>query len=81
MKRGDRGNARQHLEHAIALSRERGAQSWELRATLTLAEAVEGTGDAEAVRSRLADIYSRFTEGFESIDLMTAAARLGTPRP
>jgi tetratricopeptide (TPR) repeat protein len=76
MKRGDDSAARQRLERSIDLARTRGAQSWELRSTLTLDDLASRTGDAAAIRARLADVYGRFTEGLGSLDLVVAASRL-----
>jgi tetratricopeptide (TPR) repeat protein len=75
-KRGHDDDARRNLERSIVLARTRGALSWELRSTLTLDELVSATRDAPAIRARLADVYGRFTEGFESFDLVEAASRL-----
>jgi predicted ATPase len=72
-------SARQEAEAcfhtAISIARQQGAKSLELRATVNLAQLWE-TRDKEAARQMLADIYSFFTEGFDSVDLLQAKALL-----
>jgi predicted ATPase/class 3 adenylate cyclase len=60
---------------AILVARQQGAKSLELRATVSLAQLWE-TRDKEAARQMLADIYSFFTEGFDSVDVLQAKALL-----
>jgi hypothetical protein len=57
---------------------------WELRATRNLAWLLEKRGDREVARAVLAEIYTWFTEGFDTLDLKEAEALLETlrdPRP
>ncbi|WP_225569998.1 AAA family ATPase [Pseudomonas sp. Y24-6] len=68
------------FEKAISVARQQGAKSLELRATVSLAQLWEA-GDKEAARQMLADIYSFFTEGFDSVDLLQAKALLDTWAP
>lgn len=63
------------FQKAISVARQQGAKSLELRATVSLAQLWE-TRDKEAARQMLADIYSFFTEGFDSVDLLQAKALL-----
>ncbi|MNY03279.1 hypothetical protein D3C86_1358910 [compost metagenome] len=63
------------FQKAISVARQQGAKSLELRATMSLAQLWE-TRDKEAARQVLADIYSFFTEGFDSVDLLQAKALL-----
>ncbi|WP_447792094.1 adenylate/guanylate cyclase domain-containing protein [Pseudomonas farris] len=65
---------------AISVARQQGAKSLELRATVSLAQLWE-TRDKEAARQMLADIYSFFTEGFDSVDLLQAKALLDAWAP
>ncbi|MNQ72677.1 hypothetical protein D3C85_873890 [compost metagenome] len=65
------------FQKAISVARQQGAKSLELRATMSLAQLWE-TRDKEAARQMLADIYSFFTEGFDSVDLLQAQALLDT---
>jgi predicted ATPase/DNA-binding winged helix-turn-helix (wHTH) protein len=59
---------------AIGLANSQGALFWELRAAVSLARAERGTGRADAARARLKAVYDRFTEGFDSADLIAARA-------
>ncbi|MNC41312.1 hypothetical protein D3C75_900710 [compost metagenome] len=70
-----RQEAQACFHKAISIARQQGAKSLELRATVSLAQLLE-TGDQEAARQMLANIYSFFTEGFDSVDLMQAKALL-----
>ncbi|MNP33719.1 hypothetical protein D3C76_1269770 [compost metagenome] len=63
------------FDKAISVARQQGAKSFELRATVNLAQLLE-TRDRGAARKMLADIYSFFTEGFDSVDLLQAKALL-----
>jgi hypothetical protein len=49
----------------------------ELRVTTSLAHLLDRTSDREEARAILADIYGRFTEGFDTADLKDAKALLG----
>jgi tetratricopeptide (TPR) repeat protein len=75
------------FEQALALAREKGALAWELRAAMSIVRLrtrlrAERQGEgcaaelAEA-RERLADVYGKFTEGFDFPDLQDAAALIG----
>jgi predicted ATPase len=68
------------FDKAISIARQQGAKSLELRATVSLAQLWE-TRDREAARRMLADIYSFFTEGFDSVDLLQAKALLDAWAP
>ncbi|WP_166359406.1 adenylate/guanylate cyclase domain-containing protein [Pseudomonas akapageensis] len=70
-----RQKAQACFHKAISIARQQGAKSLELRATVNLAQLWE-TQDKEAAREMLADIYSFFTEGFDSVDLLQAKALL-----
>ncbi len=61
---------------ALAIAREQSARSWELRAGLSLARLWHGCARTAEARDLLADIYSRFGEGFQTPDLREAAALL-----
>jgi serine/threonine protein kinase/tetratricopeptide (TPR) repeat protein len=76
LQRGDHAAAREHLEQAIATSRAQGARGWELRATLWLDELMARSGHEREGRERLAAIHATFDEGFQTPDLLAAAARL-----
>ena len=76
MQAGDDAAAIEQLERSIALSRVQGARSWELRSTMTLAELLARVGRPAEGRERLAEVYGRFDEGFETPDLVAARALL-----
>lgn len=57
---------------AMALAGRQSALSFELRAALELARLWTDRGEAEAARDLIAPIYSRFTEGFATPDLVLA---------
>ena len=64
------------FREAIALARRMGAKAWELRATMSLARLLDQQGHRDEARTMLADIYNRFTEGFDTVDLKEAKALL-----
>lgn len=53
-----------------------GARSWELRATINLADLWRRQGRGHDARERLAAIYGWFSEGFDTRDLRTARSLL-----
>jgi predicted ATPase len=57
---------------AIALAREQNALFWELRAALSFARMRIRQGRHDEGKRTLASVYDRFTEGFETIDLVEA---------
>lgn len=52
------------------------AKAWELRATMSLARLLASQGKRDEARTMLADIYTWFTEGFDTTDLKEAKALL-----
>ena len=58
------------------LPRQQKAKSLELRAVMSLARLYQNQGRAEEARGLLAQIYDRFTEGFDTRDLREAKALL-----
>jgi predicted ATPase len=64
------------LEAAITVSRQQGAKSLELRATMSLAQMLRNTVRRDEARAMLAEIYGWFTEGFDTADLKDAKALL-----
>jgi DNA-binding SARP family transcriptional activator len=64
------------LSKAIEVARGQQAKSWELRATTSLCRLLQDQGKQEEARRRLAEIYSWFTEGFDTPDLKEAKALL-----
>jgi predicted ATPase len=61
---------------AIAIAREQGAKSFELRAATSLAGLLAHQGRREEARALLAPIYGWFTEGFDTADLKEAKGLL-----
>ena len=64
------------LRQAIEVAHRQSAKWWELRATTSLARLLRDTDRPDAGRVILAEIYNRFTEGFDTPDLKDAKALL-----
>jgi predicted ATPase len=64
------------FQEAIALARRMGAKSFELRATMSLAQMLDRQGRRDEARTMLANIYNWFTEGFDTADLKDAKVLL-----
>jgi len=64
------------FNQAIKIAQQQQAKSWELRAAMSLARLYQNQGKKEEARGLLAEIYDRFTEGFETADLREAKAML-----
>jgi predicted ATPase len=52
------------------------AKSWELRAAMSMARLWRDQGKRDEARDLLAPVYGWFTEGFGTLDLKQAKARL-----
>src|SRR5262249_6968212 len=63
-------------DRALALAREQGARSLELRAATSLARLLRDQAKRAEPRALLAPIYEWFTEGFDTGDLIAAKALL-----
>lgn len=63
-------------QQARAIARQQQAQSWELRAAMSLARLWQQQGKRAEARDLLAPIYGWFTEGFDTADLQEAKALL-----
>ena len=70
----DEAAARYH--RALAIAREEGARSLELRAATSLARLWRDQGKRAEARDLLAPVYAWFTEGFDTQDLIDAKALL-----
>ena len=68
------GEAEACFHQAIAIARQRSTKSWELRATVSLARLWQQQGKRAEAHQMLAEIYSWFTEGFDTKDLQEAKA-------
>ena len=68
----DLSGAESRFLHSLELAGQQFALSWELRAAKSLAKLWAGQGRTGEARGVLAPVYARFTEGFESADLIAA---------
>jgi class 3 adenylate cyclase/tetratricopeptide (TPR) repeat protein len=75
-KQGQTELAEADLRQALALAREFGAKSLEMRTALSFARLFSNQGRREEARSMLAEIYSWFTDGFDTADLKDAKVLL-----
>jgi predicted ATPase/DNA-binding winged helix-turn-helix (wHTH) protein len=77
-KGGDRSEtaAEECFAGALDVARQQGALFWELRAALSLARLRGRQGRPDDAKQILAPVYDRFTEGFETADLLAARALL-----
>jgi predicted ATPase len=73
-------NAESGFQQALDVARRQGALSWELRAATSLARVWRERQRASEARKLLAPIYRRFSEGFETADLIAARALLDAVR-
>jgi ATP/maltotriose-dependent transcriptional regulator MalT len=70
--------AEKSLMTSINLARKQSSLGWELRSAILLFRLWTDQGRADAARDMLANIYGRYTEGFETADLRAARALLST---
>jgi predicted ATPase/DNA-binding winged helix-turn-helix (wHTH) protein len=75
----DLKSAEMYLERSIALARKKSVLSYELRAALQLAQIWIVNGEVQRARDLIGPIYSRFSEGFGTPDLIRAREMLNTP--
>jgi predicted ATPase len=68
--------AEDFFDKALHVAINQGAKSLELRAAMSLSRLLRRQGRMAEARQRLADVYSRFTEGFELPDLQKAQTLL-----
>jgi class 3 adenylate cyclase/predicted ATPase len=64
------------LRKAMAVAREHSALSWELRAAVDMAGLLDELGRGAEGKALVEVLYSRFDEGFDSVDLRAARAIL-----
>jgi predicted ATPase len=64
------------FQQALAIARQQQAQSWELRAAMSLARLWQQQGKRTEAHELLASICGWFTEGFDTVDLQEAKALL-----
>ena len=72
----DRDSAESDLQHAVALARERGVKSFELRAATSLARLWQRQDEHAKARAVLTPIHVWFSEGFDTADLRAATTLL-----
>jgi predicted ATPase len=68
--------ARASFAEALTVAKRQGARSWELKAALSMLRLEKQCGEPD--QTQLAEIYSSFTEGFETADLKRAREQLNT---
>ena len=73
---GDQQAAEADYRRAIEVSQRQQARSWELRAMMSFAGLKKIQGNPGEGRQMLESIYSVFTEGFDTADLVLAKALL-----
>ena len=73
---GDLVAAEERFREAIAIARKQSAKWWELRAKQVLARCCAKQGRRDEARTMLVEIYSWFTEGFDTADLKDAKVLL-----
>jgi predicted ATPase/class 3 adenylate cyclase len=69
--------AKQWFRDAIEIAHKQQAKSLELRAVMSMGRLLQQQGRKEEARKMLGEIYSWFTEGFDTADLKDAKALLG----
>jgi tetratricopeptide (TPR) repeat protein len=74
--RKDREGATTCLRESIAKAQTQHALSLELKSAMTLAGLFQKTGENAEARQCVANVYDRFTEGFDTADLKLARAMI-----
>jgi predicted ATPase len=70
--RSNAAAAEDHFSRSLDWARRQGTLSWELRTAISLARLHKEQRLIERARDLLAPVYARFTEGFGTVDLLTA---------
>jgi tetratricopeptide (TPR) repeat protein len=73
---GEYDNAEISIKKSLEVARRQCARSWELRAAIELAHLWRKQGRLDEARSVVTDVYSWFTEGFDTPDLIKAKTLL-----
>lgn len=60
------------FHQSIKIAQQQKAKSWELRAVMSLARLYQNQGKREEARDLLAQVYDKFTEGFDTVDVREA---------
>lgn len=74
----DQARAEKCFHTAIEIARRQQSKAWELRATVSLARLWQRQGSRNEARNALAAVYSTYTEGFTTPDLVHAKTLLET---
>ena len=77
---GAASGAEEHFQHALHWTRQQGILSMELRCATDLARLWHAQGRTTKARKLLGPVYRRFTEGFETADLIAAKVLLASGR-
>jgi predicted ATPase len=72
----DASRAEACFQQALDVARRQQAKSWELRAATSLSRLWQCQGKRDEARELLTEVYSWFTEGFDTADLQEAKALL-----
>ena len=64
------------FDQSIKIAQQQKAKSLELRAVMSVARLYQSLGKQERARRLLTEIYGRFTEGFDTLDLRESKALL-----
>lgn len=78
---GQKDEAEAALLESIAMARDIGALSWRLRAATDLAHLLRSRSRLDDARELLQPIFTAFTEGFTTGDLVDAASLIAAPSP
>jgi predicted ATPase len=68
--------AERSFRHAIEVAQKSGALSWELRAAVSLARMLAGVGKRDEARATVNSSLAKFSEGFDTFDLVQAKSLL-----
>ncbi len=71
--------AEEYFRRALEQARRQGALGWELRAATSLAGLLHDQAGSSDAKVMLQTIYNRFTEGFDTADLIAAKQLLDAP--
>jgi predicted ATPase/DNA-binding winged helix-turn-helix (wHTH) protein len=65
-----------YLRRSLDMARRQGALSWELRTSMSLGRLRHAQSRTREARELLRPVYSRFSEGFDTVDLQSARRHL-----
>jgi hypothetical protein len=77
---GSNDRARETFTRAISIAQTLGSKSLELRASTSLARLLLGEGRTEEAHATLQPVFSEFSEGLDTPDLLDAASLPGYQR-